>query len=638
MRPLLFEDKEYKKKILYSSVFFEDNSTITKEDMEASLTGEFVGSFLSSQTVTAVFMEGIMVNLTKKGAGYVEPPSFYIEYVKKGMFEKEEVEIIVKRRCIIHRVSMEWQIEKTQNQVKRFSRYNNGFINQKIPGEEFFIILTEANIHKKDDLVREKARDVLAKLPLPIKSHWLDEIIEGLVVVEMKGANESDPKHIFKVSLPKESELEKMIVSAYKSELWLKHHKQAPRLDSVKNGVFLIETFELKKWMTFIKQFGLDKFKGYSYNHQIGIVSIVELIGADAALKAIKKFGVPIWHSIETKSFFKSRRELNLIPNRDIPKIDSILAEINDSLDEDPENPILIQDKSQFEKKKAIMVERLAELNETKVESLIYGISDVIKAAWSEDDAAHKNNSLLRNGIENIDRLVPYMAKKGYKFTRKNLRQALMDLEYKHVRFSEVARVCSRAKVSQAEFEIYQDLWEQNQEARERASVRIPTLSGKVGNLEWEMCDVRDENILTAGNETNCCQHPLSLGGACVTYMLQNPETSTIFRATKKGSDKTIIQSFVWVDEENNRLCFDNIESLKGIDDSVLQCYKDYVEQVQNHKIFSFDSMTLGVGYTKVSMAGLESAGSDKIAKIPSSLSYTDARNQILLSKKPSHN
>jgi len=638
MEPLLFEDREYKKKILYSSLFMEDNSKITEEDMEANLRNSFTGILNKAQTVTAVFMEGIMVNLTKKGADYIEPISFSVEFLKKGKYQGEDVELVVRRRCIIPRTFMEWQIEKTNNQVKRFSRYHNGFLNQKIPGEEFFIVLTEENLSKKDDLVRSKARDVLAKLPLPIKEHWLDEIIDGLEVEEMVKTNLDDPKHIFKVSLPKESELEKMIVSAYKGELWIKHHKQAPRLASVKNGVFLIETFDLKKWMGFIKKLGMDKFKSYSYNHQIGIVSLVELIGPDDALKAIKKFGVPIWHSIETKSFFKSRRELNLIPNRDIPKINSILEDIEEGLKEDPTNPVLLQDKNQFSQKKSIMLDRLEELNATQTEELMDGISGVIKVAHSSDDASHKNNSLLRQGIENIDRLVPHMKKKKYKFTRKNLKQALMEIQYKNVRFPEVAKVCSRSKVSQAEFEIYQDLWEQNIDARKNASVRIPTISGKVGNLEWEMCDVRDENILTAGNETNCCQHPLSVGGACVTYMLQNLETSTIFRATKNGSDKTIIQSFVWVDEENDRLCFDNIESLRGIDGSVIQCYLDYVEQVQSNKVFSFDAISFGAGYTKVSTDGFSVAGSDKKAKIPSSLSYTDAKNkQYLLSERPNH-
>lgn len=638
MKAKVFSSNDSKRKIIYSSCFFNDDTSITDTDMSQARDIER-GVYVSpSAKVTAVMVEGLMVNLSKASAKWIEPTSLGIEYIKTGIYNGEQVTIPVKRLLELPHSLMEWQIEKGSNSVRRFAKFKTAMLNERIPGTEFYVLITPEQALQKDKIIRQRAKDVLSKLPLPIKKEWLDKIIDSLFVEKLSKSNENDPKNIYRVSLPSQAELENTIVSAYKAELWEKYHKRTPSLPSVRDGVFLIETFDLKKWMNFIKVFKMDNFKSYTEAHQRGIVSLVELVGPDAALKALKNYGPTIWHSIETKSFFKSKRELNLIPNRDIPKIESVLEEIDSQLKEDPENPILKQEKLQYEGKKAIMMSRLKKLNETSFQELEEGLISVLKVAYSKDDADHKNNSLLRAGIENIDRLVPHFKNKGYKFTRKNLKQALIELEYDNVRNTEVARVCSRAKVSQAEFEIYQNLWQENAQAREMAPVRIPTLSGSVGNLNWEMCDARDVNILTAGNETNCCQHPLGVGGGCITYMLQHPETSTIFRCTKKGSEKTVVQSFVWIDETRNILCFDNIEALAGISEKIIECYQEYSDQVQKLRPFAFNDITVGMGYIDIPTNELEIATGERKAQIPQDLSYSDASRQKLFTKVPNQN
>ena len=630
MEAIHYTDKGYKSTLVYSGVVFDDQTVITESDVLAFELGlDRAANMASSLSVKAVLIEGLLVNTSKTKAKFMEPNRFSIRYSKTGVYEGEEMTIEVRRIVEVAHTQMEWAIESSKGQVKRFTKFRTSFMNERIPEEQFFVAIEEKDIERKDDIIKERAKDVLSKLPLPIKKEWLSQIIDSLDVVELSKAHETTIRY-FKVALPTEGTLEKIIVSAYKGELWMKHHRQAPRLSSVRDGVFLIESFDLKIWMQFIKQYGLEKFKGYSEHNQQGIVSLVELVGKDVALKALKTYGVAIWQGIETKSFFKSRRELDLIPNRDIPKIDSILKEIEEQLVEDPENKALMQELKENQSKKEIMLARLEMLNATSTEELEDAIKEVIKVAYSPDDKDHKNNTLLKTCIENIGRLVPHMKKKELKFTRKNLKNALLELKYENIRYPEIAKVCSRAKVSQEEFEIYQNMWEENTVAREAAPVRIPTLSGTIGNLEWEMCDARDVNILTAGNETNCCQHPLSLGGACVTYMLQNPETSTIFRCTKKGSDKTIVQSFVWIDEEKDILCFDNIESLSGISEKILDCYQNYVDQVQKLKAFMFNDFTVGMGYIDVSVDQLSVANGERKATIPASLSYSDARNQRL--------
>lgn len=639
MEAKVFSDKNYSKRIIYSSAFFNDDTVITDNDVNNQQRVEQGMQHITADAkVTAVMVEGLLSNLSKSGAKWVEPIGFSVEYYKTGKYKGEEVTVLVRRMLTIPHSLMEWNIQKISGSVKRFAKYKTAMLNERIPGAEFYVLITPQDKERKDEIIKERAKDVLGKLPLPIKAEWLNIIIDSLVVSKTSKTNPNDPKEIYKVSLPNQGDLENIIVSAYKTELWEKHHKQTPRLSSVRDGIFLIESFDFKKWMRFVKAFGMDKFKEYTEAHQKGIVSLVELVGPDVSIKAIKKYGPSIWHSIETKSFFKSRRELNLIPNRDIPKIEAILKEIDEQIEEDPENPALIQERNKYQGKREIMDRRLEKLNAISTQELEDGLVSIIKIAHSEDDKAHKNNSLLRAGIENIGRLVPLFKKKEYKFTRKNLKQALIELEYDNVRHDDIARVCSRAKVSQAEFEIYQNMWDENRVARENAPVRIPTLSGSVGNLEWEMCDSRDVNILTAGNETNCCQHPLSVGGGCVTYMLQNPETSTVFRCTKKGSDKTIIQSFVWLDTAKNILCFDNIEALAGINEKVIDCYQDYCDQVQEMKPFRFQDITVGMGYTSVATSDLVVATGNRKAGIPSSLSYTDAKDtQKLFSKTNAH-
>lgn len=629
---MVYTDGGLRSKIVYGSIFFIDDTEVSDKEKELRNNEMATTENDRLQTVECVYIEGILHNCSKVKAVWIEPSSAIINYNKE---DDEGESIEVSRLLRINHSSLEWNLGKKENGgLQRFAKYKPSIMNQRIPSEEIFVMINESQKDQKDEIIRARVVETIRKLPIPIQEAWLEDIVEKVTITKCMKTNESDSRELYRVSLPSEGDFEDAIVTAYKKELWLKYHKTIPKINSVIKGIFLIESFNLKDWMIFIKKFGRDKFIEYSELNQLGIVALVELVGSNIANKAIDIYGPSIWHSIETKSFFMRIRERNLIPKRDIPNIEKTIQETEENLEKDPENKLFIQELNEEKFKLVIAKERLAKTLEVNISEQIEMIKQSIKVSYSIDSKKSSNTRLVKASIENSDRLVKYFKKEGIPLknvTRKILKKALLDLSYENVVNSEVASVCARATVSQAEFEVYQKIWDERKENREKSPTRIPTLSGTVGNLNWEMLDQRDENILVAGNETHCCQHPLGLGGACIYYMLDNPETSTIFKISKKGNKKTHAQSFTWVDQENNILCFDNIEVNGNLmKDEILECYFDYVEKTKK-TVFHFDSYTIGTGYSDLSLEKLSFASGSKKAKIPFSLGYSDASIQKLI-------
>ncbi len=619
-------------KISYGTVFFIDNTEVTEEDRKERVEER---NMADAPVVEAVYIEGFLHNCSKTKAENIEYNSVFINYPKKDIESGEYVP--VKRKLTTNKSSLLWVLGKKEdkNGLQRFSKYKSGMTNERIPGEEIFVLIKESDLDKKEEIIRGRIIEVMRKLPIPIQENWLEDVVSSVVIEKCNKTNIHDLREVFYIKLPSEGELEKAITLAYKKELWLKYHKTIPKLASVQLGVFVIESFKLKDWMNFLKMFGRDKFIGYSELHQTGIVSLVELVGSQVAIKAIKIYGAKIWHSLETKSFFMRIRERKLIPERDIPNIKKMIEEAENNLENDPDNVLFQKDLEESNKKLEIAEKRLEKTLENKVEDEIALIKQIIKIAHSSDQKEKANSALLKSGIENVDRILKYCKVENIlvkKITRKKLQKILISLKYELVTDPLVAEVCARAKVSQAEFEVYQKIWGERQEIREKAPTRIPTLSGDVGDLHWEMLDQRDENILVAGNETHCCQHPLGLGGACVYYMLDNPETSTIFKVSKKNKLETHAQSFTWLDEEKNILCFDNIEVNGNLmKKEIIDCYRDYKDKVLMTTSFNFDEYTIGTGYSDVVLDNLRNAVGLKKASIPASLGYSDAGNQKIL-------
>jgi len=506
--------------------------------------------------------------------------------------------------------------------VRRINAYKAEILNQKIIGSKVYVMINPGE--NKDLKIQNKVKALLNKLPFPMEKEWEEHIGKSLKVAKLKKTNPDDPRDIFKIAIPTDGEMESIIRKAHKQTIWKQLHNQFPRLESVMDGVYDIENFNLKKWLNFLKDFGQKEFKELSEPEQKALVNCFELFNDDAK-QLVKNFTPKQWEGVDLTSFFIRKKRFKNLKERDIPRFEKELSEF-----EEEDNSV---EKRELTMKLEMAKNALDSLNDP-TEEIEFISSAVKKAVFSHEDKKG-SYELLKNVIARADALMEYFKENpDLKMTRKNIKAALLKVKYKNIRYDEIAELCARANVSQTEFETYQDLWDSNMEARLTSPTRIPTLSGRVGDLDWEMLDQRDPEILVAGNETHCCQTANGIGSACVRYMLQNPMTSTIFKVSRKKSNKYLAQSFVWVDENKNILCFDNIEVDGGkIKEEILACYRDYLEKTNNlPRSMRFEHMTIGTGYSDVDLGGMLKAKDGQKASIPNSLGYSDAKNaQVIL-------
>lgn len=434
------------------------------------------------------------------------------------------------------------------------------------------VIYLDGNMEKEE--VKKILKDSLKKLPFPMKDEWQEEILQEVKIESLEA--ELGDKVIKKITFPLATQMEAAIIWAYKSELWKKHFNRIPQKKVVKNSVFLIEKFNFKNWQWFLANImsleEIEKLYEANHNAAAGIIKTFEILG-----KSFREY-------ISDKIY----KDLYTYP------LDGILTDMRKN-GNDTQGAIL------------------------KALSLL------------------KNNNLT---AENIKRVFANFRKltierEKWENSSSLLIAYLDEMLYDDVSMPDIAMVCSRAGIGQEGFRRAQELWMQNAEAIEAASVAIPTLSGKSGSYDWEMLDIRDPQWLVVGYETNCCQHLESIGGACVRYIGLNPERATCFRISKKG--KTVAQSFVWFNEldhfDRRGLCFDNIEVLgQEVRDSLISCYVDYLDQAKPIlKTFGFSKATVGSGYSDVALEKYFSKAKANIP-IPATLNYTDANSQYEMS------
>lgn len=494
----------------------------------------------------------------------------------------------------IEDVEYEWlndkyyQIKQIKNSFHEFSYLHvehNDFFNNNMPSGVIYGIAKNKEEAMLD--VSKKIQDVLQKMPYPVMFGWVDYIVNNLDPVKLKTVPASADVYAYKVKIPEAVALETLISNAYADNLWKSNFKNGgPRKQYIRNAIFNIETFNVKTFQNFVaglKQARID-LDSLSYEIQESLINLYELVGDQNAIKYIKLFGTNVWHKASIRFIlYKLKIEQEGFKDVDIfiTTILNILANVKKS----------------------------SELEDVEFESMFIA------------------------SIENIEKIKAQIELLGKKPKYADIKAILLNLEYEDVRYPGIAMVCARAKVSEAEFHIYQNWWEANAKKRESCALAYPTLKGTLSSnpeYQWEMCDPSDYNILVAGNETNCCQHPTSVGGDCVDYMLKNPETSTIFRVTKKG--KTIAQSFVW--RENSRdgigknLCCDNIEALGDeIRKDIYNCYLEYAKEAEKAFIsLGIKHFTVGARYSDVLVNNLPKAEAASKAKVPSSLGYSDAR------------
>lgn len=533
-------------------------------------------------------------------------------------------------------------------EVADFRMYRQEFSNQKIPNG---LVYVQGNTREEaEELLKQRLRNVAKKMPIPLKNDsWLDEVVSAskikkLTVLKGSGVWLSG-------RIPEGTDLELALINANCSEEWMEKIRRVPQILSVRTGVEDIANFDLQKWTSFLKNFldGAEAFQSLRYEDQIGVIKLFELVGTNVAANGIRKYGKTVWHQMSISGILRSRvRQVTLA--EEIQRVQEVKNNLLEKLEDEKNNEfstkegvaaIEVEINSANSTMETLMNEQkyLQEVSAEEVVAVAEVVLNVVRdQAVSEDNPLSDDDiSLLSHGLGSslgLARLIKNGDIEPIR-TKTDLKQALMAMQYENIKDIDVAAVCARAKVVQEEFEIYQSIWEANRSKRDRRYSTFPALKGQIGDLLWEMCDADDVNILTAGNETNCCQHPLSVGGACVYYMVDNPNTSTVFRIKKAGTDNTIAQSFVWVDVQKQLLVFDNIESLGDVRESIINCYEDYLSKAEPRmRLFDIKGAVVGTGYTDVKLDRFPIPDNEYKATKPSNLGYTDIKNGQRLLKK----
>jgi len=368
---------------------------------------------------------------------------------------------------------------------------------------------------------------------------------------------------IYKTIFPTEERMKKIIEIACKKEYWKHFHKRVPQKAVVFSNIFAPERFNFKNWMSFLKIVG-----GIEYFEKLKV-------GAEEAEARINLWEI-IGNEAATKGYYDDF-DWHTVMTR---------------------NPLIAIREGKDEQKVVSKIKRGLQFlwNEDKerIPFLFMNFQNIYKKNWSNKDEL----------LEIIDNIV-----------------------YPEVRVPEVARVCSYAKMSEDAYKMAEDFWLLCEERVKNSSVGVPTLKGSVKDYTWEMLDPRNPRWLTVGVETNCCQHLGSVGGACVRYIGEHPDSATTFVITR--GKKVIAQSFTWISDEGD-LVFDNIEILgDDVRKDIIQCYFDYMSEAKRSlKSFGVQRAIVGGGYDD---AGVENyfskiATEDKV-EVPSDLGYSDIKN-----------
>ncbi|MBQ8131830.1 MAG: hypothetical protein IJ193_05005 [Bacilli bacterium] len=109
-----------------------------------------------------------------------------------------------------------------------------------------------------------------------------------------------------------------------------------------------------------------------------------------------------------------------------------------------------------------------------------------------------------------------------------------------------------------------------------RNSSTIPTVSGKAGDYHYEVLPYDDVKQLSVGAKTNCCFTPNGLSKDSLKQGVSS-KNGRIFIVTKE--DRLIAHSWMW--RNGNLLCFDNIETAKGLEKyNFLSCYESAARKI----------------------------------------------------------
>ena len=167
-----------------------------------------------------------------------------------------------------------------------------------------------------------------------------------------------------------------------------------------------------------------------------------------------------------------------------------------------------------------------------------------------------------------------------------------------------------------------------------RTTSTIPKVKGSIGDLEYEMLDLNDPRQMEVGYDTHCC---FTFGGASESSLEHacSAKNGRIFVVRKNGD--IIAQSWVW--RNGNVMCYDNIETsglTRKNDSAIWEAYRQASDEIvrisSEHEERPIEMVTVGVRYSKIKLNG-DPVPQEQIV-VPDKVDYTDATEQVLVSKK----
>ncbi len=197
--------------------------------------------------------------------------------------------------------------------------------------------------------------------------------------------------------------------------------------------------------------------------------------------------------------------------------------------------------------------------------------------------------------------------------------------KYRNVKLKDVAEIAAELKLSQREFEDYQNFF---LKTPEKKSTMLPNVVVEKGEYKFRKLDDHDKIGPFLGLLTDCCQHLHNAGDTCAKAGWRDPE-SGFYVVEKDG--KIVAQSWAWRGKKGE-LCFDSIEGLGNVNVNIIaELYKEAARQLVGK--MGITRVTVGdtsYGLTedvKQILGGVNRESAVMIKKV----SYTDADDQWLL-------
>ena len=435
----------------------------------------------------------------------------------------------------------------------------------------------------------------MKKLPIPMKNQWKEFfwIFVKDSLIELDSYGDDIPYRGYHLSIPDINTLGSSIRLAQISYEFKKYHKRLPQLKSMLY-ISDVKGFNPKLWTKFINEEvgGIEKFKSIHFDHQVSIAQGFEIFGG-------------------MKEIFILRQELHTTSTEFLNR----------------------KMRGEKEESKKALWKRLLGKGLVRFK----GSDTLVRFLENFDMLLDSKLEAMKNGhwtsIEEELLKIKYTGIDPSLTGIKETLSELYDYDMPHL-----VNTCSDSGVSDAAFKVYQEEYTEGVKLALEKPRNFPLFKLTTEKLTGEFIDAVNPTALIVGRDTNCCQHFGSVGGACVRYMLRNPDTSGIF--VIKESGKIIAQSFFWIVESSivgeYILVFDSIEHLGSLRDSVRDLYKKSTEFIlRNYGLqFQIKSINVGAGWngqTKLKDLSTKNAEGHFFASIPRSLSYTDANTQYVL-------